>query len=591
MRLINLSVCLGWIVFSAGCGSSSSASASVDSDAAARTDRSLAVDQQSMPVSTVEDVLNTGTAPYVQSFKAFLHPLTGHPTIKLSELLRGKIQKTSAHLIFQNAAVLPSSSSGVPATFDWRSQPTASNCNISSVFNQGQCGSCWANSSAYMMGNAYCIQKSMNPGILSAQYLIDSAIGYSNSSEGITAPAGNGCAGGNPVVALHISKTNGIPLNSCRSSMFNSSAAGAVACIGGDTCARCSCAGGQAVNFGDPGSPATTTLVAEVNGVTGKVPLLGLPVVFGYASQSNLALTVQTLTGSNTIINVPNISSGTLPLLPGPYTGLLGITTNNPMENSFNSFTNSYSCYPASNDASSCTFSTTCDNGTPISGNTTVKVSKVTQIDNLTLRAISKLQNPTTASATLPVDTTDPSYVSAIGQIKNMVQTYGPVTVGFNVPISFMLYSSGVYSYTGWIPYANDSAPRNPVFCTAANASTVCAIGTSSGPNLQQLYGELKQIAGTTLATNCVSNFNGPGLWLPVTGFNTGICAIQDAFEGGHAVSIVGWGTDSTTNQNYWIMANNWGSGWAENGFFKMAMNGMTGAQIIWYDFIAAAGF
>jgi len=38
--------------------------------------------------------------------------------------------------------------------------------------------------------------------------------------------------------------------------------------------------------------------------------------------------------------------------------------------------------------------------------------------------------------------------------------------------------------------------------------------------------------------------------------------------EGGHAVKIVGWGTDSGTD--YWIVANSWNTTWGDEGFFKI---------------------
>jgi cathepsin B len=37
---------------------------------------------------------------------------------------------------------------------------------------------------------------------------------------------------------------------------------------------------------------------------------------------------------------------------------------------------------------------------------------------------------------------------------------------------------------------------------------------------------------------------------------------------GGHAIKCVGWGVESGTK--YWIMANSWGTGWGEAGFFKI---------------------
>jgi len=40
-------------------------------------------------------------------------------------------------------------------------------------------------------------------------------------------------------------------------------------------------------------------------------------------------------------------------------------------------------------------------------------------------------------------------------------------------------------------------------------------------------------------------------------------------FEGGHAIKIIGWGTDDTDG-DYWIIANSWNPHWGENGFFRM---------------------
>jgi cathepsin B len=40
---------------------------------------------------------------------------------------------------------------------------------------------------------------------------------------------------------------------------------------------------------------------------------------------------------------------------------------------------------------------------------------------------------------------------------------------------------------------------------------------------------------------------------------------------GGHAVKIVGWGTDSISG-DYWTVANSWGTSWGMQGYFKIAM-------------------
>eukprot|EP01084_Bolivina_argentea_P272265 463522_1 len=42
-------------------------------------------------------------------------------------------------------------------------------------------------------------------------------------------------------------------------------------------------------------------------------------------------------------------------------------------------------------------------------------------------------------------------------------------------------------------------------------------------------------------------------------------CILQD-----HDISIVGYGTDSETNTNYWIIRNSWGTWWGCNGYIKV---------------------
>jgi len=39
--------------------------------------------------------------------------------------------------------------------------------------------------------------------------------------------------------------------------------------------------------------------------------------------------------------------------------------------------------------------------------------------------------------------------------------------------------------------------------------------------------------------------------------------------EGGHAVKMIGWGTED--GQDYWLVANSWGTTWGLEGFFKIA--------------------
>lgn len=41
-----------------------------------------------------------------------------------------------------------------------------------------------------------------------------------------------------------------------------------------------------------------------------------------------------------------------------------------------------------------------------------------------------------------------------------------------------------------------------------------------------------------------------------------------------HATLVVGYGTDSSTGQNFWIMKNSWGSSWGDQGYMRLVQNG-----------------
>jgi cathepsin X len=41
-----------------------------------------------------------------------------------------------------------------------------------------------------------------------------------------------------------------------------------------------------------------------------------------------------------------------------------------------------------------------------------------------------------------------------------------------------------------------------------------------------------------------------------------------------HEISIVGWGTEESTGEEFWVGRNSWGTYWGENGFFRMKMGG-----------------
>ncbi|CBN78981.1 cathepsin B-like proteinase [Ectocarpus siliculosus] len=42
------------------------------------------------------------------------------------------------------------------------------------------------------------------------------------------------------------------------------------------------------------------------------------------------------------------------------------------------------------------------------------------------------------------------------------------------------------------------------------------------------------------------------------------------SFMGGHAVKMIGWGTDEVSGEDYWLIANSWNPSWGEGGLFRI---------------------
>lgn len=41
-------------------------------------------------------------------------------------------------------------------------------------------------------------------------------------------------------------------------------------------------------------------------------------------------------------------------------------------------------------------------------------------------------------------------------------------------------------------------------------------------------------------------------------------------YSGGHAIKIIGWGTDADSGKDYWLVANSWNDSWGEKGYFRI---------------------
>lgn len=55
-----------------------------------------------------------------------------------------------------------------------------------------------------------------------------------------------------------------------------------------------------------------------------------------------------------------------------------------------------------------------------------------------------------------------------------------------------------------------------------------------------------------------------------------------------HEISVVGWGKDPKTGEEFWLGRNSWGTYWGESGYFKMKMGNKSENLAIETDCTAA---
>jgi cathepsin X len=154
-----------------------------------------------------------------------------------------------------------------------------------------------------------------------------------------------------------------------------------------------------------------------------------------------------------------------------------------------------------------------------------------------------------------------------------------------------------IYNY-GSIPYedcmvyqacSNDSKEKlcvenKDMFeCTSTNICKTCDTFTSHGgtcnPILQYPNATIESYGAVRGDNNMMTEIykNGP----IACGINAE--AIVDYMGGvldvphkpkiiNHVISIVGWGYDESTNKQYWIIRNSWGSYWGELGFMRLVL-------------------
>lgn len=109
-------------------------------------------------------------------------------------------------------------------------------------------------------------------------------------------------------------------------------------------------------------------------------------------------------------------------------------------------------------------------------------------------------------------------------------------------------------------------------------SSTACSSfpwggSCTGGPYLPYLFGGSGAISGAT--DIAAANSQGYALYASLDVYDNFFSwgsaiytSAVGAYAGGHAVVILGFGTDSGTD--HWVFQNSWGTGWGDNGFAKI---------------------
>jgi len=133
----------------------------------------------------------------------------------------------------------------------------------------------------------------------------------------------------------------------------------------------------------------------------------------------------------------------------------------------------------------------------------------------------------------------------------------------------------GGYLANAWNYLLNTGAVADSEFPYTSGTGQVEQCPATHGRKYQCKAGTVQQYSSVDAIKTAVQS-NGPvetqfSVYGDFYNYKSGVYQhVTGGLEGGHAVKIIGWGHDDASGLDYWHIANSWGTGWGEEGLFKI---------------------
>lgn len=120
--------------------------------------------------------------------------------------------------------------------------------------------------------------------------------------------------------------------------------------------------------------------------------------------------------------------------------------------------------------------------------------------------------------------------------------------------------------------------------CTTVAGKTAITDWWYAGTNESELTNQVVTQGPLVYSKNFtffIKNITSLAIWVPNSMYyltnssgvykpNTSECQTAANNGAGHAITVVGYGTDTSSGYPYWLIKNSWGTGWGNGGYFKL---------------------